>query len=73
MRTDGQTDRQTDMTKILASFRNFAKAPKTPSCCYESKYSKDLEVHATVYCESRRELTEILRDRPTEVLCTVAM
>jgi hypothetical protein len=27
MRTD--TDRQTDMTKLILAFRNFAKAPKT--------------------------------------------
>jgi hypothetical protein len=33
-RTDGQTDRRnidrpTDMTKLIVTFRNFAKAPKT--------------------------------------------
>jgi hypothetical protein len=28
-RTDRQTDRQTDMTKVIVSFRNFAYAPKT--------------------------------------------
>jgi len=27
-RTDGRMDRQTDMTKLLVSFRNFANAPK---------------------------------------------
>jgi hypothetical protein len=27
-RTDGRTDRQTDMTKLIVAFRNFAKAPK---------------------------------------------
>jgi len=26
-RTDGQTDRQTDMTKLIVAFRNFANAP----------------------------------------------
>jgi hypothetical protein len=26
--TDGRTDRQTDMTKLIASFRNFANTPK---------------------------------------------
>jgi Fe-S-cluster formation regulator IscX/YfhJ len=25
---DGQTDRGTDMTKLIVAFRNFAKAPK---------------------------------------------
>jgi hypothetical protein len=25
---DGQTDRQTDMTKLIVPFRNFAKAPR---------------------------------------------
>jgi hypothetical protein len=25
---DGQTDRQTDMTKLIAAFRNFADVPK---------------------------------------------
>jgi len=28
---DGQGDRQTDMTKLIVCFRNFANAPKTPS------------------------------------------
>ena len=28
MRTDGQTDRQTDMTKPIVAFRNFGNAPK---------------------------------------------
>jgi hypothetical protein len=27
-RTDGQTDRQTDITKLIGSFRNFANALK---------------------------------------------
>ena len=27
-RTDGQTDRQTDMTKLIVTFRNIANAPK---------------------------------------------
>jgi len=27
-RTDGRKDRQTDMTKLIVAFRNFAKAPK---------------------------------------------
>jgi len=28
-RTGRQTDRQTDMMKLIVAFRNFAKAPKT--------------------------------------------
>jgi len=28
-RKDGQTDRQTDMMKLIAFFRNLANAPKT--------------------------------------------
>jgi hypothetical protein len=28
MRTDGRTDRQTDLTKLLVTFRNFANEPK---------------------------------------------
>jgi len=27
-RTDGQTERQTDMMKLIVDFRNFANAPK---------------------------------------------
>ena len=27
--TEGQTDRQTDMTKLTVAFSNFANAPKT--------------------------------------------
>ena len=30
--TDGQTDRQTDMTKLIATFRNFANAPIKSDC-----------------------------------------
>ena len=29
MRTDGRTDRQTDMTKLIVAFRNFANATTT--------------------------------------------
>jgi len=28
----GRTDRRTDMTKLIFSFRNFANAPKNESC-----------------------------------------
>ena len=28
MRTDGRTDGQTDVTKLIVPFRNFANAPK---------------------------------------------
>jgi hypothetical protein len=28
-RTDGQSERHTDMTKLIVGFRNFASAPKT--------------------------------------------
>jgi hypothetical protein len=31
MRTDGQTDRQTDVTKLTVAFRNFANASKNSS------------------------------------------
>jgi len=27
-RTDGRTDKETDMTKLIVAFRNFAKAPR---------------------------------------------
>jgi len=30
-RTDGRTERQTDMMKLMAAFRNCAKAPKDVS------------------------------------------
>ena len=30
MRTDGRTDGQTDITKLIVTFRNSAKAPKKP-------------------------------------------
>jgi hypothetical protein len=29
-RTNRQTDRQTDLTKLAVAFRNFANAPKSP-------------------------------------------
>jgi hypothetical protein len=31
---DGQTDRQTDMTKLIVAFRNFANAPKSYRILY---------------------------------------
>jgi hypothetical protein len=31
-RTDGRTDKQADMTKLIVTFRNFAKAPKIENC-----------------------------------------
>jgi len=36
----GQTDRQTDMTKLIVAFHNFANAPKIPPSLHHSKYSK---------------------------------
>jgi hypothetical protein len=33
-RTDRQKDRQTDMTKLIATFRNFANAPQTADSFY---------------------------------------
>jgi hypothetical protein len=30
LHADGQTDRQTDMTKLTVAFLNFANAPKNP-------------------------------------------
>ena len=32
MRSDGQTDRRTDMTKQIIAFRSFANAPKMAVC-----------------------------------------
>jgi hypothetical protein len=34
MRTEEETDGQTDMTKLLVAFRNFANAPKISFCNY---------------------------------------
>ena len=36
-RTDGQTDRQTDITNLIVAFRNIANAPKTQSTTLEDK------------------------------------
>ena len=35
--TDGRTDRQTHMTKLIVAFRNFADAPKKSICFQEHK------------------------------------
>jgi len=35
-RADRQTDRQTNVPKLLVAFRNFAKAPKTVLSKYET-------------------------------------
>jgi hypothetical protein len=32
-RTDRQTDRKTDMTKLIVALRNFANAPNKKLCC----------------------------------------
>ena len=37
MRTDGQTDRQTDMTKPVVDFRNFVNAPRNCRFSFETK------------------------------------
>jgi hypothetical protein len=34
MRTDGGTDRRTDMTKLIIAFRNFANAPQKVITCW---------------------------------------
>jgi hypothetical protein len=45
-RTDGRTGRQTDMTKLMVAFRNFANAPKMADLCgkiipdYTAPYKK---------------------------------
>jgi len=42
---DEQRDRQTDMTKLIAAFRNFANAPKkdeTGSAC--GQHGKDFKI-----------------------------
>jgi len=36
---DGQTDRWTDMTKLIVAFRNFANAPNTEPCRLTYLYS----------------------------------
>ena len=38
MRNDGRTDRQTDMTKLLVAFSNFANAPKNSPLCSHNVY-----------------------------------
>ena len=37
-RTDGRTDRQTDMTKLIVAIRIFANAPKNAVQCYKVTY-----------------------------------
>ena len=44
MRKDRQTDRQTDLTKLIVAFRNFAKAPKN-----EMHHSESIEIGTTKY------------------------
>jgi hypothetical protein len=61
-RKDGRTDRQTDMTKLVAAFRSFAKAPKNSLCgqnvefltlkpvVYKVTYMRYKECKITVLC-----------------------
>jgi hypothetical protein len=43
-RTDGQTDRQTDMTKLIITFCNFADAPKKESPMFDICYIFQFEL-----------------------------
>jgi len=44
-RTDGRTHEQTDMTKLIVAFRNFAKVPKNESNEYQSNISLNILLH----------------------------
>jgi hypothetical protein len=53
LHSDRGTDRQTDMTKLIVIFRNFADAPKNPSDCRIRKmsfsilrYIQNIELHS---------------------------
>ena len=45
MRTGGRTGGQTDMTKLMAAFRNFAKAPKNGNVLTNFSGSPKTEFH----------------------------
>ena len=51
MRTDRQTDRQTEVTKLTAAFRNFAKTPKNKKKITAAKaFTRPREVTVTNFC-----------------------
>jgi hypothetical protein len=43
-----RTDGQTDMTKLIAAFRNFVKAPKHPTLCPQSVFMCLYDLHNKV-------------------------
>jgi len=46
MRTDGQTDGQTDMPKLIVASRKFANASKNDQMRHEPKVSSTLQIEA---------------------------
>jgi hypothetical protein len=55
LQADGQTDRQTDVTKLVVAFRNFANGPKKP------KHLKTLIEEGNImhHCSNKRHLNMI--------------
>jgi len=80
MRTNRQTDRQTDMAKLIVAFRNFAKAPKklppprererkrereqTPLCFYSRQHG-DKQRRASLRRERRSGRMTIITQKET--------
>jgi hypothetical protein len=54
MRTDGPTDGQTDMTKIMVAFRNFANAPKIYLCMHGNQR---MSIPLCGYCHTRDDVS----------------
>jgi hypothetical protein len=54
-RTDGQTERQTNMTKLIVAFRNFAKAHKSADVRIKIQvFIKRGDYAAGIFAPSRR-------------------
>ena len=64
MRTEGQADGRTDMTKLTVAFRNFAKAPKNGSFTDHSTKST-IQVKQPVWDEISE--SDISWDGPTRL------
>jgi hypothetical protein len=60
MRTDGQTDRQTDMTKLSASSNNFARAPDSDYFPIHVNLMVFIAKKECVYCEVQTEYLYII-------------
>jgi hypothetical protein len=72
MRAEGQTDRQTDITKSVVGFCNFAKVPKNAKRGQRKKERKNLRWTKTTYI-TRNMVTKCTRSEALTVISSKHM